>query len=166
MMLLFGGISGLMAQTATYPLDVVRRQMQVQGQVALHAEEVGPAPLASSSSAVSASASPASSSAANHHNNNNHHSSSSSSGSRTAGWTMSGTRVSEAAAGVGAPRHLAEEGRLSMRDTLRRVAGEGGLARGLYRGLSLNYVKVVPSTAVGFAVYDWLKGYLDLQGNL
>ena len=30
-MLLFGACSGLVAQTATYPFDVVRRQMQVQG---------------------------------------------------------------------------------------------------------------------------------------
>jgi solute carrier family 25 protein 16 len=152
MMLLFGGISGLMAQTATYPLDVVRRQMQVQGQVALHAEEVGPAPRAAATLGLTpgeaADAVPSPSRRGG------------------AGWTLSGTRVSVAAAGAGAPRHLAEEGRLTMRDTLRRVAAEGGLARGLYRGLSLNYVKVVPSTAVGFAVYDWLKGYLDLQGNL
>lgn len=31
MMLLFGGASGLMAQSVTYPLDVVRRRMQVGG---------------------------------------------------------------------------------------------------------------------------------------
>jgi hypothetical protein len=30
-MLSFGGVAGLVAQTATYPLDVVRRQMQVVG---------------------------------------------------------------------------------------------------------------------------------------
>ena len=158
MMLLFGGVSGLIAQTATYPLDVVRRQMQVQGQVALHAEEVGPAPAVrgfggavggvggNGNGGGGARLAPAR--------------------DRGAGWTLAGRRVSEAAAGAGAPRHLAEEGRLTMGDTLRRVAAEGGLARGLYRGLSLNFVKVVPSTAVGFAVYDWLKGYLDLQGNL
>lgn len=29
-MLAFGGLAGLVAQTATYPLDVVRRQMQVR----------------------------------------------------------------------------------------------------------------------------------------
>jgi solute carrier family 25 protein 16 len=131
--------------------------MQVQGQVALHAEEVGPAPRSAAAAASALGLTPGEAADAV---------ASPSSRRGGAGWTLSGTRVSVAAAGVGAPRHLAEEGRLTMRDTLRRVAAEGGLARGLYRGLSLNYVKVVPSTAVGFAVYDWLKGYLDLQGNL
>lgn len=42
--------------------------------------------------------------------------------------------------------------------------GEG--VRGLFRGLSLNYVKVVPSTAIGFAVYDSLKDFLGVKGNL
>lgn len=33
-------------------------------------------------------------------------------------------------------------------------------------GLSLNYAKVVPSTALGFTVYDYLKTYLDVRGNM
>jgi hypothetical protein len=34
---------------------------------------------------------------------------------------------------------------------------------GLFRGLSINYLKVVPSTAIGFTVYDWMKAYLGLS---
>ncbi len=34
-MLMFGACSGLVAQTVTYPFDVVRRQMQVEGFSAL-----------------------------------------------------------------------------------------------------------------------------------
>jgi solute carrier family 25 protein 16 len=33
----------------------------------------------------------------------------------------------------------------------------------IFRGLSLNYLKVVPSTAIGFTVYDGLKSYLGLS---
>ena len=36
----------------------------------------------------------------------------------------------------------------------------------MFRGLSLNYIKVVPSTAIGFAIYDALKHYLALPQNL
>ena len=41
-----------------------------------------------------------------------------------------------------------------------------GRHRSLFRGLSLNYIKVVPSTAIGFAIYDMLKQYLALPQNL
>lgn len=50
----------------------------------------------------------------------------------------------------------------------------GGLAaltqqrgfRSLFAGLSINYLKVVPSTAIGFTIYDAAKQYLDLPQNL
>lgn len=38
--------------------------------------------------------------------------------------------------------------------------------RGLFRGLSINYIKVVPSTAVGFTVYDQMKHVLQLDNHL
>ena len=83
--LLAGASAGLVAQTITYPLDVVRRNMQVEAGAGL--QHVG----------VSA-------------------------------WVA------------------------------RIVAADGW--RGLYRGLSVNYIKVVPTTAVGFTVYEELKAYL------
>lgn len=36
-------------------------------------------------------------------------------------------------------------------------------AGGMFRGLSLNYIKVIPSTAIGFTIYDWCKMYLGLS---
>ncbi len=45
------------------------------------------------------------------------------------------------------------------------VAREQGM-RALFAGLSINYLKVVPSTAIGFTAYDALKQYLDLPQNL
>ena len=41
-----------------------------------------------------------------------------------------------------------------------------GVRKGLYAGLSLNYLKVVPSTAVGFAVYDTAKEYLGHRTSI
>ena len=40
---------------------------------------------------------------------------------------------------------------------LARIVKQHGWA-GLFRGLSINYMKVVPTTAIGFAVYDGMKG--------
>lgn len=48
---------------------------------------------------------------------------------------------------------------------LRLIARQQGL-RALFAGLSLNYLKVVPSTAIGFTVYDSLKQYLGLPQHL
>ena len=38
--------------------------------------------------------------------------------------------------------------------------------RALFAGLTINYMKVVPSTALGFTAYDFLKSYLHLKANL
>ena len=38
--------------------------------------------------------------------------------------------------------------------------------KGLFRGLSVNYIKVVPSTAVGFSMYDQMKHVLQLDNHL
>lgn len=38
--------------------------------------------------------------------------------------------------------------------------------RALFAGISINFLKVIPSTAVGFALYDALKSYLGLPSNL
>lgn len=92
--LLAGGAAGLVAQTVTYPMDIVRRRMQVE------------------------------------------------------------------ALGEGqAARHL------SMAAHARAIVHEYG-ARGLFRGLLINYLKVVPSTAVGFTMYDLAKQALHLENHL
>lgn len=35
--------------------------------------------------------------------------------------------------------------------------------RALFRGLSINYIKVIPSTAIGFTLYDATKAYLGIS---
>lgn len=105
-MLLFGGVAGLVAQTATYPFDVVRRRMQVEA------------------------------------------------------LALSG------GGGLADPQGVAS--RLSLRSTpqamalLARTYGW----RTLFSGLSINYLKVVPSTAIGFTVYDFMKSLLALPTHL
>ncbi|KAI3814503.1 hypothetical protein L1987_14143 [Smallanthus sonchifolius] len=85
-----GSVAGLLGQTSTYPLDVVRRQMQVQR--------------------LRASSSP----------------------------ELKGT--------VG---------------TLFMIVQKEGWKQ-LFSGLSINYLKVVPSVAIGFTVYDFMKAYLKV----
>uniref|UniRef100_A0A1J3FIS2 Mitochondrial adenine nucleotide transporter ADNT1 n=1 Tax=Noccaea caerulescens TaxID=107243 RepID=A0A1J3FIS2_NOCCA len=88
--LVCGSVAGLLGQTLTYPLDVVRRQMQVERLYAAVKEEA-----------------------------------------RAKG-TM---------------------------QTLFKIAREEGWKQ-LFSGLSINYLKVVPSVAIGFTVYDVMKLYL------
>ncbi|QDZ22817.1 mitochondrial carrier protein [Chloropicon primus] len=101
MKLVFGACAGLVAQTVTYPLDVVRRRMQVQDMVT---------------------------------------------------------------AGDGAQGH--HHRIRSSWHGLRLIYTTMGVRRGLYAGLSINYLKVVPSTAIGFAVYDCAKEYLHHRTHI
>ncbi|XP_047333717.1 mitochondrial carrier protein CoAc2 [Impatiens glandulifera] len=93
--LVCGSIAGLLGQTFTYPLDVVRRQMQVEQ-------------LSASSS-------------------NSEH--------------LKGTM-----------------------DGLIKIVQRQGWKQ-LFSGLSLNYLKVVPSVAIGFTTYDVMKAYLRVPSR-
>eukprot|EP00798_Chlamydomonas_sp_ICE-L_P009837 gene9837-7722_t len=53
----------------------------------------------------------------------------------------------------------------SSLNTVKSIVAKNGL-RGLFRGLSINYMKVVPSTAIGFTVYDQLKAVTLPPGPL
>lgn len=91
--LVCGSIAGLLGQTFTYPLDVVRRQMQVQQ-------------LSASNSAE-----------------------------------MKGTM-----------------------ESLVMIVRKQGYKQ-LFSGLSINYLKVVPSVAIGFTVYDTMKAFLRVPSR-
>lgn len=88
-----GSIAGLLGQTFTYPLDVVRRQMQVQRLLAADNRD------------------------------------------------MKGT----------------------MESLVSIVEKQGW--KQLFSGLSINYLKVVPSVAIGFTVYDFMKLYLRVPSR-
>lgn len=91
--LVCGSVAGLLGQTFTYPLDVVRRQMQVQRNLASDSAE------------------------------------------------LKGTI-----------------------ETLVLIAQKQGWKQ-LFSGLSINYLKVVPSVAIGFTVYDLMKAYLRVPSR-
>ncbi|XP_075791045.1 solute carrier family 25 member 16 isoform X2 [Pelodiscus sinensis] len=52
---------------------------------------------------------------------------------------------------------------LTMLQTLKYVYRHYGIRRGLYRGLSLNYVRCIPSQAVAFTTYEFMKQLLHLN---
>ena len=89
-----GGLAGLLSQSATYPLDIVRRRMQVA-------------------------------SASQHQN-------------------------------------LQYSGVL---DALRKIARSEGVAKGLYKGLSMNWMKGPIAVAISFTVNDVLKGKIQRWHN-
>nr|XP_043630683.1 mitochondrial carrier protein CoAc1 [Erigeron canadensis] len=88
-----GALAGLLGQTVTYPLDVVRRQMQVEN---MQVSGVG-----------------------------------------------------------GGARHK------NTWKGLTTIASEQGW-RQLFAGLSINYIKIVPSVAIGFTAYDMMKSWLRI----
>ena len=51
----------------------------------------------------------------------------------------------------------------TMWSTLRSVYREHGISNGLYRGLSINYIRVVPQQAVAFTVYEFTKEMIGLN---
>uniref|UniRef100_H3B219 Solute carrier family 25 member 16 n=1 Tax=Latimeria chalumnae TaxID=7897 RepID=H3B219_LATCH len=51
----------------------------------------------------------------------------------------------------------------TMRQTLKYVYRKHGLKQGLYRGLSLNYIRCIPSQAVAFTTYEIMKQVLYLN---
>ncbi|GAB5578422.1 mitochondrial coenzyme A transporter SLC25A42 isoform X1 [Prionailurus iriomotensis] len=52
---------------------------------------------------------------------------------------------------------------LTMWETMKYVYGHHGIRRGLYRGLSLNYIRCIPSQAVAFTTYELMKQFFHLN---
>ena len=55
---------------------------------------------------------------------------------------------------------------LGMISTLRRIYTEGGMVRGLYRGMSINYLRAIPMVAVSFTSYELMKQMLKLDTGI
>lgn len=55
---------------------------------------------------------------------------------------------------------------MGMVDTLRLIYKENGITRGLYRGMSINYMRAIPMVAVSFSTYEITKQMLGLDTGL
>lgn len=53
-----------------------------------------------------------------------------------------------------------------MVSTLRMVYQENGIVKGLYRGMSINYLRAIPMVAMSFATYEVMKQLLNLDTGL
>ncbi|XP_041921137.1 solute carrier family 25 member 16 [Alosa pseudoharengus] len=51
----------------------------------------------------------------------------------------------------------------TLTKTLKHVYHQHGVKKGLYRGLSLNYIRCIPSQAVAFTTYEFMKQALHLN---
>ncbi|XP_047500935.1 graves disease carrier protein-like isoform X1 [Penaeus chinensis] len=57
-------------------------------------------------------------------------------------------------------------GDMGMAATLRLIYRENGVTRGLYRGMSINYMRAIPMVAVSFSTYEITKQVLGLDTGL
>ncbi|XP_012215779.1 solute carrier family 25 member 16-like [Linepithema humile] len=55
---------------------------------------------------------------------------------------------------------------LGMWYTIKMIYIEDGIVKGLYRGMSVNFLRAVPFVAVGFATYEVMKQMLDLDTGI
>jgi len=53
-----------------------------------------------------------------------------------------------------------------MISTIALIYKENGVFRGLYRGMSINYLRAVPMVAVSFTTYEVLKQMFDLDTGM
>lgn len=53
-----------------------------------------------------------------------------------------------------------------MMTTLKTIYRENGIVQGLYRGMSINYLRAIPMVAVSFSTYEVLKQALNLDTGM
>ena len=56
--------------------------------------------------------------------------------------------------------------RLGMMGTLKKIYLEEGIIRGLYRGMSINYLRAIPMVSVSFTTYELMKQMMNLDTGL
>lgn len=56
--------------------------------------------------------------------------------------------------------------RIGMTKTLVLIYKENGIIKGLYRGMSINYIRAIPMVAVSFSTYELMKQALNLDTGM
>lgn len=54
----------------------------------------------------------------------------------------------------------------SMLQTMKMIYKENGIAKGLYRGMSINYLRAIPMVSVSFTTYEIMKQVLNLDTGI
>ncbi|XP_045523152.1 graves disease carrier protein-like isoform X1 [Pieris brassicae] len=57
-------------------------------------------------------------------------------------------------------------GSIGMFSTLAHIYRENGVIRGLYRGMSVNYIRAIPMVATSFSTYELMKQLLNLDTGM
>jgi hypothetical protein len=143
--LAFGGLAGLVGQCCTYPLDIVRRRMQTEGFSAIHAHHVS----AHEEAAAAAAGAPGGGASGSGAVAGRH------SSVQAALWRVHGMLPAPLAS-----RMRPQPG--GMMDTAGRILRREGV-RGLFKGLSLNFIKGPVAVGVSFTTFDLLKRSFDIE---
>lgn len=53
-----------------------------------------------------------------------------------------------------------------MISSLKLIYKENGIVKGLYRGMSVNYMRAIPMVAVSFSTYEMMKQYLHMDTGM
>lgn len=53
-----------------------------------------------------------------------------------------------------------------MVSTIKLIYFENGVTKGLYRGMSINYLRAIPMVSVSFTTYELMKQLLDLDTGM
>lgn len=55
---------------------------------------------------------------------------------------------------------------MGMVQTLKLIYKENGIVKGLYRGMSINYIRAIPMVATSFSTYELMKQLLNLDTGM
>ncbi|XP_076755389.1 solute carrier family 25 member 16 [Xylocopa sonorina] len=67
---------------------------------------------------------------------------------------------------LGMMNHATHKYSFSMWQTIKMIYKENGIMKGLYRGMSINYLRAVPMVSVSFTTYEVMKQILQLDTGM